>query len=41
MPFRFNGALNKVEIDLGTDGLSPEKHGELERLQREYALRVQ
>jgi hypothetical protein len=41
MPFKFTGALNKVEIDLGNDGLSPEKHGELERLQREYAMRVQ
>jgi hypothetical protein len=41
MPFRFAGTLNKVEIDLGTDGLTPEKHGELERLQREYAMRVQ
>jgi arylsulfatase A-like enzyme len=41
MPFKFTGTLNKVEIDLGADGLTPEKHGELERLQREYALRVQ
>jgi hypothetical protein len=41
MPFRFSGALNKVEIDLGVDGLTPEKHGELERLQRDYAMRVQ
>jgi Sulfatase len=41
MPFRFSGTLNKVEIDLGADGLTPEKHGELERLQRDYAMRVQ
>jgi arylsulfatase A-like enzyme len=41
MPFKFTGTLNKVEIDLGADGLTPEKHGELDRLQREYALRVQ
>jgi hypothetical protein len=41
MPFKFSGTLNKVEIDLGNDGLPPEKHGEVERLQREYAFRVQ
>jgi hypothetical protein len=41
MRVKFSGTLNKVEIDLGTDGLTPEKHGELERLQRDYALRVQ
>ena len=29
MPFKFSGTLNKVEIDLGADGLTPEKHGEL------------
>jgi arylsulfatase len=41
MPFKFSGALNKVEIELGPDGLTPEKHGELERLKFELAMRVQ
>ena len=41
MPFKFSGTLNKVVIDLGADGLTPEKHGELKRLQWEYAMRVQ
>jgi arylsulfatase len=41
MPFKFSGTLNKVVIDLGADGPGPEKHGELERLQWEYAMRVQ
>jgi len=41
MPFKFSGTLNKVVIDLGANQLTPEKRGELERLKRDYALRVQ
>jgi arylsulfatase len=41
MPFKFSGTLNKVDIDLGADQLSPEKRGELEQLRRNFALRMQ
>jgi hypothetical protein len=41
MPFKFTGVLKKVEIDLGTNQLAPEKRGELERLKRDFALRMQ
>jgi len=41
MPFRFTGTLNKLDIDLGADRLTPEKRGELERLKRDFALRMQ
>jgi hypothetical protein len=41
MPFKFNGTLNKVVIDLGADPLTPEKRGELERLKSDFALRMQ
>jgi hypothetical protein len=41
MPFKFSGTLHKVEIDLGPDLLTPQKHGELKRLQWDYAMRVQ
>jgi arylsulfatase len=41
MPFKFAGTLNKVEIDLGANPLAPEKRGELERLKRGFALRMQ
>jgi arylsulfatase A-like enzyme len=41
MPFKFSGTLNKVEIDLGADQLTPEKRGELERLKRDFAFRMQ
>jgi arylsulfatase len=41
MPFKFDGTLNKVEIELGPDQLTPQKRGELERLKWEYAMRVQ
>jgi hypothetical protein len=41
MPFKFSGKLNKVEIDLGADLLTPEKRGELEQLQRDFAYHVQ
>lgn len=41
MPFKFSGALNKVEIKLAADQLSPQKKGELDRGIRDLALRVQ
>jgi arylsulfatase len=41
MPFKFTGILRKVEIELGADQLTPEKQGELERLGRDFALRMQ
>jgi hypothetical protein len=41
MPFRFSGALNKLEIKLGTEQLTPEKRGELEQLKKDFARRVQ
>jgi hypothetical protein len=40
MPFKFTGTLNKVEIDLGANQLTPEKRGELDRLKRDFALRM-
>jgi hypothetical protein len=41
MPFKFTGILNKVEIDLGANQVPPEKRGELDRLQRDFALQMQ
>jgi arylsulfatase A-like enzyme len=41
MPFRFSGTLNKLEIKLGTEQLTPEKRGELEQLKKDFARRVQ
>jgi arylsulfatase A-like enzyme len=41
MPFKFTGKLNKLDIDLGADQLTPEKRGELDRLKRDFALRKQ
>jgi arylsulfatase A-like enzyme len=41
MPFKFTGTLNKVVIHLGPDQLTPEQHGELERLRRDFELAVQ
>ena len=41
MPFAFSGTLRKIEIKLGADPLNPEQRGELERLKRDSALRVQ
>jgi hypothetical protein len=41
MPFKFTGVLNKVVIRLGPDTLTPEQHGELEKLRREFALAMQ
>jgi len=41
MPFKFNGTLSKLDVDLGPDQLTPQKRGELERLRREFAFRNQ
>jgi arylsulfatase A-like enzyme len=41
MPFKFNGTLSKLDVDLGPDQLTPQKRGELERLQRDFAFRNQ
>ena len=41
MPFKFSGTLNKVDIHLGADQLTPQKRGELELLKKDFALRVQ
>jgi hypothetical protein len=41
MPFKFAGRLDKVEIKLGPDKLTPQQRGELEQLKRDFALAVQ
>jgi hypothetical protein len=41
MPFKFTGKLEKVEIKLGPDTLTPQQRGELEQLKRDFALSVQ
>jgi arylsulfatase A-like enzyme len=41
MPFKFTGKLEKVEIKLGPDKLTPQQRGELEQLKRDFALSVQ
>jgi len=41
MPFKFTGTLNKVEIDLGANELTPQKRGELDQRKKEFALRMQ
>jgi len=41
MPFKFSGTLNKLDVDLGADQLTPQKRGELERLKRDFAFRNQ
>ena len=41
MPFRFTGTLSKLVINLGANELTPQKRGELERLQKDFALRMQ
>jgi arylsulfatase len=41
MPFKFTGTLNKVEIDLGPSQLTPRQQGELQDLQRDFALKAQ
>ena len=41
MPFKFTGRIDKVEIKLGPDELTPRQRGELEQLKRDFALAVQ
>ena len=41
MPFKFAGTIEKVEIKLGADKLTPEQRGELEQLKSNFALAVQ
>jgi arylsulfatase A-like enzyme len=41
MPFKFTGTLEKVEINLGPDQLTPQQRGELEQLKRDFAVAVQ
>jgi hypothetical protein len=41
MPFKFTGKLEKVEIKLGPNQLTPQQRGQLEQLKREFALSIQ
>jgi hypothetical protein len=41
MPFKFTGTLEKVQIKLGPNELTPRQRGELKRLKRDFALAVQ
>ena len=41
MPFKFTGTLEKVQIKLGPNELTPQQRGELEQLKRDFALAVQ
>jgi hypothetical protein len=41
MPFKFSGTLGKLDVDLGPNQLTPQKRGELQRLQRDFAFRNQ
>jgi hypothetical protein len=41
MPFKFTGKLEKVEIKLGPDKLTPQQRGELEQIKKDFALSVQ
>ena len=41
MPFKFTGTLEKVQIKLGPNELTPQQLGELEQLKRDFALAVQ
>ena len=41
MPFKFTGTLEKVQVTLGSDQLTSQQEGELERLRRDFALRMQ
>ena len=41
MPFKFTGTLNKLQIKLGADGLSPEQANQLQHIQQERALATQ
>ena len=41
MPFKFTGTLEKVQIKLGPNELTPQQRGELEQVKRDFALAVQ
>jgi hypothetical protein len=41
MPFKFTGNIEKVEIQLGPDELTPQQRGELEQLKSDFELAVQ
>ena len=41
MPFKFTGTIQKIEIKLGANELTPQQRGELEQLKRDFALAVQ
>jgi hypothetical protein len=41
MPFKFTGTLEKVQIKLSPNELTPQQRGELEQLKRDFALAVQ
>jgi hypothetical protein len=41
MPFKFAGKLEKGEVKLGPNDLTPRQRGELEQLKRDFALAVQ
>jgi arylsulfatase len=40
-PNKFTGEIEKVEIKLGSDELTPQQRGELEQLEREFDLAIQ
>jgi arylsulfatase len=41
MPFKFTGTLNKLEIKLGSNGLTPKQTTELEQIEHDRALATQ
>ena len=41
MPFKFTDTLEKVQIKLGPNELTPQQRGELEQLKSDFALAVQ
>jgi arylsulfatase A-like enzyme len=41
MPFKFTGTVDKIEIKLGPDQLTPQQGGDLEQLKRNFALSAQ
>ena len=38
MPFKFTGTLEKVQIKLGPNELTPQQRGELEQLKRDWTV---
>ena len=40
MPFKFTGTLEKVQIKIDPNELTPQQRGELEQLKRDFALAV-